>query len=139
MKACNKCGLSKNLDEYYKQSNCPDGTIGTCKVCYREKSRARTKKYHKEYPGRRRSSILMNKYGITLDTFNDMLKNQNYKCAVCDSTNPGPKGVFAVDHCHSTGTVRGLLCYLCNMGLGSFKDNPTFLMAAITYLKENGH
>jgi hypothetical protein len=44
---------------------------------------------------------------------------------------------LAVDHCHTTGKVRGLLCSTCNTALGSFQDNPAYLKAAIHYLESH--
>lgn len=59
---------------------------------------------------------------------------QNGLCAICNSTltdgNPSH-----LDHCHDTGTIRGLLCRHCNWGLGDFKDNIEYLESAIAYLK----
>lgn len=45
---------------------------------------------------------------------------------------------LAIDHCHDTGKVRGLLCMSCNIGLGAFKDVPELLFVAYLYLKGNG-
>ena len=67
-----------------------------------------------------------------------MLKKQDYKCAICRTLNSGNK-IFkhlSVDHDHNkVFKVRGLLCQLCNHGLGNFKDNIKRLQAAIKYLK----
>lgn len=62
-----------------------------------------------------------------------MLDEQNGVCAICKFK---PKTVFHVDHCHSTGKVRGLLCINCNMALGLLKDNKMFLSQAIDYLSK---
>lgn len=79
-------------------------------------------------------------YGITQDQFDAMLSDQNFSCAICGTKEPGGVGkTFHVDHCHSSGEVRGLLCYLCNAGLGSFRDNTVFLKHAIGYLEDARH
>lgn len=57
---------------------------------------------------------------------------QSGKCLICNEI---PKRLV-VDHCHTSGKVRGLLCDHCNTGLGRFKDSPELLMAAIRYLKK---
>jgi hypothetical protein len=65
-----------------------------------------------------------------------MLEAQDYKCAICgvlDVVAPG-NGALAVDHCHETGRVRGLLCSICNTSLGGFRDDPELLQRAVNYL-----
>lgn len=59
---------------------------------------------------------------------------QRGKCAICDDSIALEHRRFAVDHDHQTGKVRGLLCLRCNVGLGHFRDNVTFLKAALNYL-----
>jgi hypothetical protein len=85
-----------------------------------------------------RNKTLQRKFGITSAQYDAMLAKQDFKCAICHSDNPAaPRGGrFAVDHCHATGRVRGLLCSNCNTGLGRFKDNTQFLRSAIEYLNE---
>ena len=78
------------------------------------------------------------KTGLTLEEFNEKLKSQNNKCAICGNDETRDKhNVFAVDHCHKTGKVRGLLCHNCNYVLGGVKDNIMLLEQAIQYLKDN--
>jgi uncharacterized protein YfaQ (DUF2300 family) len=78
-------------------------------------------------------------YGTTIKDYDEMLKKQKGKCSICLSTETKNKNYsyFAVDHCHKTGKVRGLLCDKCNTALGSFQDSPEILLRAIEYLKEN--
>lgn len=78
------------------------------------------------------------RYGITIEDYELILKSQLHKCKICGTTETGRKGSihFAVDHCHETGQIRGLLCHHCNTGLGKFKDNVELLKKAITYLEE---
>lgn len=85
-----------------------------------------------------RVSHYQDRYGITIDDYNKMLKEQNGKCKICYRSDTGRKSskYFVVDHFHSTGTIRGLLCHKCNVGLGKFEDNVNILSKAITYLKE---
>ena len=62
------------------------------------------------------------RYGITLRDYEQMLAAQNGKCAICSSDVAGKCGqAFAVDHCHVSGSVRGLLCIKCNARLGWFE------------------
>lgn len=73
-------------------------------------------------------------FGISLEEHAAMLEAQGGRCAICRSDKPGGRGRFAVDHCHSSGRVRGLLCVACNAGLGQFRDDPDLLRAAVAYL-----
>jgi len=75
-------------------------------------------------------------HGATLDDYDRLFAEQQGKCAICGSTNSGASNNtrFAFDHCHETGESRGLLCYQCNVGLGSFQDDIARLRSAIAYL-----
>lgn len=87
----------------------------------------------KEYNSKRYRSSQLAQYGLTEETYFEILKTQGGTCALCDRP-PGDKHL-AVDHCHTTGVVRGILCGWCNRGLGLFKDNIKVLKRAITYLE----
>lgn len=72
-------------------------------------------------------------YGLTKDDYEILLKHQDGRCAICRSPPKGKR--LAVDHCHTTGRVRGLLCEPCNHGLGKFADDPERCRAAAAYLE----
>ena len=83
------------------------------------------------------------KFGITIEEYNNLFDLQKGVCKLCNcpetKVNRKSTGLvkrLAVDHCHSSGKVRGLLCQDCNVGLGSFKDNIEVIQKAIKYLKE---
>lgn len=82
-----------------------------------------------------------NRYGLTLPMMREMIKAQDYKCKICnkdihlDSTSR--VNTARVDHDHSTGEVRGLLCNGCNTGLGLFNENIEALKKAIEYLESS--
>lgn len=80
----------------------------------------------------------LRRYGLTIETYDELLASQGGACAICLSTEPknyrGRGESFAVDHDHATGAVRGLLCNPCNNGLGLFGDDPVRLRAAVDYL-----
>ena len=82
----------------------------------------------------KRDRIINRQYGISLDDYNKMLESQNYKCAICSNEDEVEGRKLAIDHCHTTGKVRGLLCGKCNRGLGLFYDNVQLLQNAISYL-----
>ena len=78
------------------------------------------------------------RFGITPERYSELLKLQNGTCAICKqpetATRLGKVKALAVDHCHQSGAVRGLLCADCNMGIGKLKDDPLVLQSAIQYL-----
>ena len=146
VRVCPTCKLSKSPADFHKQRDKKDGLRSQCKSCTNKKNLA---KYH-ECPETKRSHhkasrkhSLWKNYGVTLEQYDQMLSNQGGACLICRSTKTWgfieqPKRArefFCVDHDHSTGKVRGLLCQPCNTGLGSFKDNPDYLRAAIKYLE----
>ena len=77
----------------------------------------------------------LRKYGITDADYNAILESQGGRCAICRTDKSNGNGRFCVDHDHGSGAVRGLLCNMCNWGLGHFKDSPENLSAAISYLE----
>lgn len=77
----------------------------------------------------------LKKYDLTLEGYDELFRDQKSKCAICKTSKRNRHGTFNVDHNHVTGKVRGLLCDLCNRGLGSFKDNIQALEEAIIYLR----
>lgn len=81
-------------------------------------------------------TFLRKTYGLTPAQFEAMLEAQNGKCAICGKEAPNHhKKRLNVDHCHTVGTIRGLLCDACNRGLGLFKDDLDLLRKAIAYLE----
>ncbi len=125
MRSCKGCEAAKPITEFYVCSGRPHGNY--CKVCYRkrtrEAARLRTIKYL---------------FGVTSEQYNAMLDSQGHLCRICGEPDGDGTSMqasrLAVDHCHTTGVVRGLLCYRCNVGLGMFKDRPELLQKAIEYL-----
>jgi len=83
--------------------------------------------------GRRRET-LARKYGITPHGWDALFTRQKWGCAICGAEEPGRNRNWHTDHSHHTGLVRGILCAGCNVGLGHFRDDPTLLMAAASYV-----
>lgn len=83
---------------------------------------------------------ILTEHGLTKEQYELMIKDQNNSCAICNTKESGGRGRWHVDHCHSSGKVRGLLCKSCNLFLGLAKDNINILTEAISYLRkeENG-
>src|SRR4030042_1399660 len=91
---------------------------------------------NKKHPNRILINKLRRQYDITWDYFNLILNNQNHCCAICKlKLDINFAYGYAIDHCHKTNKVRGILCRSCNIGLGVFKDSLLNLEAAIKYLK----
>jgi hypothetical protein len=135
-KACTKCGEDKELTEFSPHSTCKYGVQSICKECKAEIERKR--KLDPESRMALRDRNLKRRYGISLDEYDAMFDEQNGKCAICNTEEPGGKYKhFAVDHCHETGKVRGLLCGNCNTGIGLLGDNINNFSAAILYLERN--
>lgn len=83
---------------------------------------------------RNRDAEYRRKYGINLEQYDAMLKAQQGVCAICDtSCDTGMN--LAVDHCHVTNKVRGLLCKNCNTAIGLLKENVENMNKAINYIK----
>lgn len=83
------------------------------------------------------------KYGITVEQFEAMLAAQTGKCAVCETAfgglYDGPNTSPRIDHCHETGTVRGLLCNRCNRAIGLFCDDAAVMEKAAGYIRDHSH
>lgn len=102
------------------------------------KRRAEAKK-PEHHANVRRKAHLRREYGITIEAYEWMLAAQGGGCAICGATRGNSRRKrLAVDHDHTTGRVRGLLCYQCNSLVGNAKDDPEVLSAAIVYLVANG-
>lgn len=110
----------------------------------REANPERFRQYQREYYIRNRQrwreGHLRRSYDITQDEYDALAKAQNFSCKICGKpADEEPFGKLAVDHCHDTGRVRGLLCSVCNSGIGKLGDNIEGLEKALEYLKnENG-
>ncbi len=75
-------------------------------------------------------------YNLTIEDFENLMLLQNGVCKICKQINVFGRHL-AIDHCHKTGKIRGLLCNPCNQGLGAFRDDLERMQNAINYLKEN--
>jgi hypothetical protein len=82
----------------------------------------------------RRNINLMYRYGITSEEKNTRIAQQNNACAICKNLFVGVLDTH-LDHCHTTKTIRGILCRACNIGLGKFNDSPILLQRAIHYIE----
>jgi hypothetical protein len=115
-KVCTKCKREQTLDEYHKDSRKPLGYRSECRSC---------------------KSVTDRKvrYGLHDDRYKGIYREQKGLCAIC--LIPLGKVRVCVDHDHSTGSVRGLLCPKCNTGLGLFRDHEVIVTRAAEYLKKH--
>ena len=141
MKTCNACGTCKPVSEFFAKA-------AKCKPChyevmraYRAKNKAActaTRRKYRQANAERmaeltRKSALKTKYGITPEQYDQMLRDQAGACAICREQ-PQDGKRLCVDHCHTTGLPRALLCNGCNVGLGAFRDRPDLLRAAAEFI-----
>jgi len=111
-----------------------------CRTCEKlrqqsDKSKATKRKYGKDKKDRIKDLYLKRAFNISIEEYNKLFENQNGCCAICNKHQTEFKKSFAVDHCHKTIKVRGLLCSKCNIGIGQFNDNEELLRKAIEYIK----
>ena len=161
-KLCNKCGLLKPIEDFYKASGTKDGRRGECIPCaqvirrrwyeankvksieaakrWQERNPEKHAAYQAEYrnrPERKRAMrdlYYRRTFGITADDVDALIEKQGGVCAICGRT-PTRLASWHVDHCHETGVVRGMLCIDCNQGIGKFHEDPARLRAAADYLE----
>lgn len=87
-----------------------------------------------------RSYDLMRKYGLKVEDYDAMLKQQNGGCAVCGSSSSGLSDTraLAIDHNHQTGKIRGVLCHPCNRALGLLREDEKIIMSLLKYKQKEG-
>ena len=140
-KSCRACNKIKSLEEFHKNQNI-DGRFNTCKQCqYNRLQEFRKDPQHKErFKRYSKDNCMYRRYGITLDQYEAMVIKQKNRCLICNNQpiNDGARqnSSLHIDHCHITKKVRGLLCHLCNRGIGLFREKIELLEKAIKYLKK---
>lgn len=147
-KKCHLCNVTKPIDEFFKDASNSDGYARRCKECKNAQTKAwRNKnkedyneymrKHREEHPQseiqkeQNRNRVMKSRYGIDGNDYKALLDLQKDVCAICEQKS---KRRLLVDHDHSNGMVRGLLCDRCNVAI-AILDNPTLLQAAKKYLK----
>lgn len=128
MKKCSKCTETKEFSSFRKTK--AGNYKAWCNDCFKAYGANYRKRKPEAVAKTQRKSMLKTRYGLTLEAYDAMLKEQGGGCGIC-----GIKGwELCVDHSHVTNKVRGLLCHKCNQGLGLFNDNEMLLKAAAGYL-----
>jgi hypothetical protein len=110
---------------------------------FREKQNTAVRKRYAEDPEFRakrkaaqRKRRLSTKYGLTVEEHAQMLSVQGGACLICRRSPRGRQKALCVDHCHSTGKVRGLLCSSCNSALGLLKEDVDRMQSMIRYVRD---
>lgn len=171
MKLCKDCGELKSLSEFSKHPTNKDRHQQKCKKCCavyqknwlvtnresnlikqkawyaanRDKQKVHSAAWQKANPEKfkqyMRKVKLKQRYGLSVEQFDEMVQQQRGQCVICGTSEPGNRfnkpGRWYVDHCHATGKVRGLLCAKCNAGLGFFGDDPVRLLKAAEYIRRS--
>jgi len=129
------------------EDNCAIGNLVDHKIALggegssRENRSEQRRQYKQKYPERVRGNHLRVTFGISLEQYDQMHADQNGLCAICGNPETiarnGKVRLLAVDHCHTTNKVRGLLCGNCNPMIGYAKDNIQVLERAIEYLRSH--
>ena len=130
LKRCDTCHEIKPLIEFYPVRSGHGYHIGGVTNMCRLRSREEALRRFRE-----------RLYGISMEEYLKIFAAQNSACAICGRPGMSPdtlirsgRGASTVDHDHTTGEIRGLLCNGCNHGLGAFNDSPNLLQRAAAYL-----
>lgn len=116
VKTCKRCRQEKVISHFGKRAE--NATSSVCKECINFRA-------------------LELKYGISYNEIQKLRTEQRGRCFICGCLGFTFSKGLAVDHCHKTGKIRGLLCPKCNIGLGHFEDNKHRLLSALSYLEKH--
>jgi len=133
MKQCCECKEIKLEQEFYKRNDVRSGLSYRCKKCHNSKN----DRDRKKIPDKYRNTQLMAKFNMSLDDYNKLFQEQNGCCAICGKHQSELKKSLGVDHDHTTGKIRGLLCVKCNIAIGMFDEDLIMLDNAKIYLITN--
>ena len=144
MKECTTCKTEKPFTDFYRSKNYNGGYGYRCKSCDTIARKEYEARHPKRVKGSHRRANMLNKYGLTVERYDEMWAEQSGKCVICsvgmvnihtDGDSKNKSNTANIDHCHDTGKVRGILCATCNKGLGLFYDRVDLLENAINYLR----
>lgn len=119
---CHRCHETKPTGDFPRNPSAKRGHDLKCKACRNDLRRG-----NREFEQR---GNILRKYGLTREQYQEMYEAVEGRCQVCFT----PQEVLCVDHCHSSGKVRGLLCKKCNLGIGYLQDDLAILEQAKEYL-----
>ena len=139
---CSRCKQQRTPVDFWPHTGNTRGHQYWCKTCLIQARRERARQ--PESPHLRRKYKLR-QYGLSIEQYDALYTAQGGLCAVCgvykdpwQPTGGANRAKFlVVDHDHSTGRIRGLLCTQCNVAIGQTHDNPSILRAAAAYLERS--
>lgn len=142
IKKCTNCRFDKPINDFYKKSSGRHGYMSYCKSCIDKKNLEYAKKHPQQVKDTSARWRMNNRekdnlrrqladFGLSKAEYEARLTKQQSLCAICS----GDMRPVCIDHCHSTGVVRGLLCRACNTGLGHLRDSTQLLKKALKYLE----
>jgi hypothetical protein len=154
-KYCHGCEQDRSLTEWHKSKDRKDGLATQCKHCVKKRTNqwyldnkevhdARNRRYYRNNERQFRENAYRSKYGIGVDDYDRLFESQNGVCALCNKPESardkwtGKVRRLAIDHCHETGQVRGLLCYRCNHITGCLGDNLEAALKLVRYMEGGG-
>lgn len=139
---CEKCGVEKDESDLHRIPSGPYFKM-VCLECRkarierlsntRNTAQAKIVAWRAKNREKLNLNQILKKFNLTKEQYASLIDRQNGCCAICDSKVP-----LAVDHCHATGKIRGLLCRSCNTALGMLKENPYIFERAADYVKTGG-
>lgn len=142
---CAKCSRTLPITEFWRDRRQINGFNFNCKEC--------VGKWHKDPENRKiasgqrrvryateegerivRNNRYKTRYGITLDDYERLFALQDGKCAMCGKEQKHKR--LAIDHCHKTDAIRGLLCSRCNLAIGNVGDSIDLALKMVQYLSK---
>jgi hypothetical protein len=138
-----QCNFCRNKAQYERRKNNPEA-YERLKARWRRKAAKqkedRPDMFKKRLESYKESGVLkghhLKRYGVSLEQYLEMLRAQDYKCLICEVKAEELDRDLCVDHCHTTGKIRGLLCNSCNTALGLLKEREDLILKAIEYIKK---
>jgi hypothetical protein len=133
-KRCPTCEVVKPRDEFGRRK---DGkSRAECKACAAAYSRLWAQLNPEKLQARNRAGALKRYFGLTVEDYERLAAAQNHRCAICMvPAHELSRGRLFVDHCATTGRIRGLLCSGCNTGIGGLRHDPAALRRAADYVE----
>lgn len=130
VKTCSCCGVEKGVADFYPHKNTKDKLRAKCKQC----TSLENKNWAVNNPDKKKNAHYRTTYGLSYEEVLLKHKVVDNKCEVCNEE----KELLAVDHCHTSGKVRGMLCTRCNLLLGKIEENKDIIFKLFKYLDERG-